>query len=139
MEERSTVAGGLALAACGALFFAGVGWWYFGKDIDNERKVEIEKAAKVAEAGLPFVSAEEKQQKIFDERARLDRDRTALKTKKPKTRADVEKLIGAPDACKDDGSGGTYCLWYYADKPDNEPKDQIGVTFKGDKVGFVDN
>lgn len=140
MEERSTVAGGLVLAAFGCLFFTGVAWWYWGRDIENERTVEIAKAAAIAEAGLPFVSAEERQQHIFDERERLGRDRAALKSKKPKTRAEVEKTMGvAPDACKDDGSGNTYCLWYYADKPENEGKDQIGVTFQGDKVTFLDN
>lgn len=137
MEERSTVAVGAVLACCGALG-AIVYWLGF---VDPPKKFEM----KVYDAEAPVVDAgpspAEVQSAIWSAQQKFAADKNALRTKKPKTRADVEKLMGRPaDVCTDDPvAGTTYCRWYYADKPAAEGRDQVGVTLKSDKVLFVDN
>lgn len=138
MEERSTVAVGAILACCGGLF--GIVIWkaYY----DPPKKFDVQ----VYDASAPIVDAsaftgEVDQAAIFAAREKLAKDRAGLKKAKPKTRAAVEKFFGRPpDACQDNPDGRVYCLWYYADKPIAEGRDQIGVTFDDQgKVVFLDN
>ena len=138
MEERSTVAVGAILACCGGLF--GIVVWKAVYDPPKKFEVAVyDAAAPIVDASV--ITGEVDQNAMWAARDRLAKDRSALQKSKPKTRADVERLFGRPaDACSDSADGQSYCLWYYADKPVAEGRDQIGVTFdKKGRVLFLDH
>lgn len=141
-EERSAIVSKVLLTA-GVLVVGMVVWaWYYDWHYYPVEKYK----ADVYDAAAPVIDAstltgEVDQNAMFAARDKLTKDRAALHKAKPKTRADVEKILGKPaDACTDNADAQTYCLWYYATKPVAEGRDQIGVTFdrKG-KVVFLDN
>lgn len=70
--------------------------------------------------------------RMSNEQSRFARDRMAIKTKRPKTEADVEQMLGRdPDQCIDTPAY-RICQWYYETK--EVGRDVIGVTFEGTKV-----
>lgn len=71
---------------------------------------------------------------IAAEKVALDRDRTVLRKARPKTQADVEKLLGRrADECLT-SNGDDICTWFYNTKPPGDGRESLAFTFRDGKV-----